>query len=87
MSELTDLEVIEVSLVDKAANKRNFLILKNKGDGNMNELILNVEQGHEEILKAIADALKVDGASDIFKAVTPMVSNVQEAIMQMKREG
>jgi len=79
MSELTDLEVFEVSLVDKAANKRNFLILKNEGDEDMNELILNVEQGHEEILKAIAAALTTEGASDIFKAVTPMVSDEAEA--------
>lgn len=55
MPELTDLDVVEVSLVDKAANKRKFLILKSQGGDAMdNELILNCEDGMEDILKAIA---------------------------------
>ena len=77
MSELTDLEVFEVSLVDKAANKRTFLILKNEGDLTMNELILNVDEAHGEILKAVAQALGTEGADAIFKAIVPMVDDAQ----------
>lgn len=58
MPELTEVEVQEVSLVDRAANKRKFLMLKAQGKGaknmNTNELILDVEEGMEDIIKAIA---------------------------------
>lgn len=58
MPELFDLDVQEVSLVDKAANKRKFLVLKAHGKGatkmETNELILDVEDGFEDIIKAVA---------------------------------
>lgn len=64
-SNLTELDVVEVSLVDKAANKRKFLIMKN--DGNIGEsdmpkekedngVVLNVEsEATAEVLKSIAE--------------------------------
>lgn len=54
---LTELKVGEVSLVDKAANKRKFLIMKSEeGGGTMGDLILKgVSDDLAKILKAIAE--------------------------------
>lgn len=61
-SQLIDIEVDEVSLVDKAANKRKFL-LKKAETPNVEELSMN-----EEILKA-ANEVELDNESDVTEAV------------------
>ena len=56
MARLEDLEVVEVSLVDHPANKRKFLLMKNKGDGSVDELIaliLETEAENEADLDAV----------------------------------
>lgn len=62
MARLTDLKVIEVSLVDKAANKRKFLVYKNEGVSNMNEVTLQLNDGLEALFKALAEAANKDGS-------------------------
>jgi hypothetical protein len=85
MSELSELDVVEVSLVDKAANKRQFLVMKSQdGGSNMNELILNCEDGMEDVLEAVA---KVDkGTADILKSILADDKNVAEAIAKAAEE-
>lgn len=80
MSELSEIEVGEVSLVDKAANKRKFLIMKSQnGDITMgNELVLKCEEGMEDVLKAVA---KVDqNHASILKAILADNTDVKTAI-------
>jgi len=56
---LTKLKIGEVSLVDKAANKRKFLIMKSEGGDTMGDLVLkNVDEDLAKILKAIAEDKK-----------------------------
>lgn len=55
---LRELEVGEVSLVDKAANKRKFLLVKSEKGGNempMTEIILSCDESKEDILKSVAE--------------------------------
>ena len=67
---MTDVDVLEVSLVDKAANKRKFLVLKQEGEFDMpNEIVLNVEDGQEDVLKAVATALQTDGFETVLKSL------------------
>ena len=60
MAELSHIDVGEVSLVDKAANKRKFLILKTEGDQDMPELILEVKKGSEDFFKNLAESVTKD---------------------------
>jgi len=57
---LTELRIGEVSLVDKAANKRKFLIMKSEeGGGTMGDLIFkDVDEAVAKVLKAIAEDKK-----------------------------
>jgi hypothetical protein len=58
---LHEVEVVEVSLVDKAANKRKFLVTKSdKGGHTMtDELVLNVE--NEEVANVLKSITEMDG--------------------------
>jgi hypothetical protein len=55
---LRGLEIGEVSLVDKAANKRKFLLIKSEQGGKempMTEVIISCDESREELLKSVAE--------------------------------
>lgn len=71
-SELQGLEVKEVSLVDKAANKRKFLLTKNEGDQEMQEVfkeLLETEAIGESKLKAIIKCLSPEAGQAVTGAL------------------
>lgn len=70
MAKLSQIDVGEVSLVDKAANKRKFLILKSKGEEDMPELILEVKKGSEDFFKNLAESvIKDDSILKVIESV------------------
>ncbi len=72
MAKLSHIDVGEVSLVDKAANKRKFLVLKNEGENDMPELILEVKKGTEDFHKSLAKAINDDDT------LVSVIENVQK---------
>src|SRR5690606_37461970 len=67
---LTDLEAVEVSLVDRAANKRRFLILKNEAD-RQNRPALGSPKGGESVnrvLKALLET-EAEGEKKLLKQI------------------
>ena len=67
MPRLVRLGVKEVSYVDRPANKRKFLLLKNEGDKVMPELILEVKKGVEDLFKSLAESVNKDGSDVLVK--------------------
>lgn len=60
---LTDLEAVEVSLVDRAANKRRFLILKNEAD-RQNRPALGSPKGGESVNKVLKALLETEAEGE-----------------------
>lgn len=69
-AELTEIDVFEVSLVGKPANKRSFLLLKNEG-GEVDEIKEDVEKALSE-----HDANAVKGALNLLKKIPSLKSIV-----------
>jgi len=90
-SQLSDIDVVEVSLVGSPANKRRFLLIKNK-EGEMSEDIelTEEEQQIEEVKKALSESDqnaikgamkmlgKVEAAKDILKKLATLVPGYGE---------